>query len=83
MSEDEQLPTDSLERADDLQAYRYLLEVSDEARQLSTRCWSRTASSALKGASEATRLLASAIYRDSLDRLARRRPGSAPIDVSE
>ena len=59
------------ERKTDLQVYRWLLRLVDEADSLAKRCWSLASSTALRLVSQMLRSVASALFTASLDETAR------------
>ena len=53
-------------RLGDLEVYSLLVRMAERTRELSARCWSIAAATALKAASGTLRALASALYRAKL-----------------
>ena len=56
----------SAPRLSDIDAYRLLVRLAHSTHQLSARCWSTAAATALGAAAKALRLLASALYRANI-----------------
>lgn len=54
------------ERVDDLEVYRWLIALFEEAETLSPRCWSLASATALRAVAELVRRIASALYRSRL-----------------
>ena len=59
-------------RLSDIDAYRLLVRLAHSTHQLSARCWSTAAATALAAAAKALRLLASALYRANIRDAAKR-----------
>ena len=56
----------SSSRLSDIDAHRLLVRLGHSTHQLSARCWSTAAATALAAAAKALRLLASALYRANI-----------------
>ena len=70
----ESWPEDRLgsSRLSDIDAYRLLIRLGHSTHQLSARCWSTAAATALAAAAKALSLLASALYRANIRDAAKR-----------